>query len=166
MLADELDVHYDSIDIFMGDTDICPWDAGTFGSLTTRRFGPLLRAAGAEARATLLEMAAEHLSLPLDQLEVKDGIVSAKEDREKQVSYGQLTSGKEIVKKLEGKPALKKPSEFRFMGQSMLHVDAREKATGEAKYAGDIQLPGMLYARILRPPFSFLKIDRRGYLRG
>jgi isoquinoline 1-oxidoreductase len=158
MLADELDVHYDKIDIFMGDTDICPWDAGTFGSLTTRRFGPLLRAAGAEARATLLEMAAEHLSLPVDQLEVRDGIVSAKGDKEKQVSYGKLTSGKEILKKLEEKPVLKKPSEFRFMGQSMLHADAREKLTGEAQYAGDIQLQGMLYARILRPPSHFSEL--------
>ena len=158
MLADELDIHYNSIDIFMGDTDICPWDAGTFGSLTTRRFGPLLRAAGAEARAILLEMAAEHLYLPVDQLEVKDGIVSAKGNRGKLVSYGQLTRGKEIVKKLERKPVLKKPSEFRFMGQSMLHVDAREKLTGEAKYAGDIQLPGMLYAKILRPPSHFSKL--------
>ena len=103
MLADELDVHYDSIDIIMGDTDICPWDAGTFGSLTTRRFGPLLRAAGAEARATLLEMAAEHLSIPIDQLEVKDGIVSARGNQKKQVSYSSLTRGKEIIKKLEKK---------------------------------------------------------------
>lgn len=158
MLADELDVHYDSIDIFMGDTDICPWDAGTFGSLTTRRFGPLLRAAGAEARATLLDMAAEHLSLPVDQLEVKDGIVSARGNMDKQVSYGRLTRGKEIVKKLEGKPVLKEPSEFRFMGQSMHHVDARVKLTGEARYAGDIQLPGMLYARILRPPSHFSEL--------
>ena len=158
MLADELDVHYDSIDIFMGDTDICPWDAGTFGSLTTRRFGPLLRAAGAEARATLLDLAAEHLSLPVDQLEVKDGIVSAIGNRGKQVSYGRLAKGKEIVKILEGKPVLKKPSEFRFMGQSMHHVDARVKLTGEARYAGDIQLPGMLYARILRPPSHFSEL--------
>ena len=158
MLADELDVHYDSIDIIMGDTDICPWDAGTFGSLTTRRFGPLLRAAGAEARATLLEMAAEHLSIPKEGLEVKDGLVSAKGDQEKQVTYGNLTRGKQIVKKLEKKPALKTSSEFRFMGQSMLHVDAREKTTGMAKYAGDIQLPGMLYARILRPPSHFSKL--------
>jgi nicotinate dehydrogenase subunit B len=155
MLADELDVHYDSIDIFMGDTDLCPWDAGTFGSLTTRRFGPLLRAAGAEARATLLEMGAEHLSLPGEQLEVKDGIIYAIGDHEKQVSYGRLTRGKAIVKKLEGEPVLKKPSEFRFMGQSMHHVDAPEKVTGKAKYSGDIQLPGMLYARILRPPSHF-----------
>ena len=158
MLADELDVHYDSIDIFMGDTDICPWDAGTFGSLTTRRFGPLLRAAGAEARATLIELAAEYLSLPADQLEVKDGIVSARDNRGKQVSYGTLTRGKEIVKKLEGKPVLKKPSEFRFMGQPMHHVDAGQKVTGAARYAGDVQLPGMLYAKILRPPSHFSEL--------
>ena len=158
MLADELDVHCDNIDIFMGDTDICPWDAGTFGSLTTRRFGPLLRAAGAEARAILLEMAAEYLSLNVDQLEVFDGIVSDKGNKENRVSYGKLTSGKEIVKKLEEKPALKNPSEFRFMGQPRLRMDAREKVTGEARYSGDIQLPGMLYARILRPPSHFSKL--------
>ncbi len=158
MLADELDVHYDSIDMFMGETDICPWDEGTYGSLTTRVFGPLLRAAGAEARATLLEMASEHLSVPVDQLEVTDGLVTAKGDKDKQVSYGTLTRGKEIVKKLERKPVLKKSSEFKWMGQSKLRVDAREKVTGEARYAADIQLPGMLYARILRPPSLFSKM--------
>jgi isoquinoline 1-oxidoreductase len=160
MLADELDVHYDSIDIIMGDTDLCPWDAGTFGSLTTRRFGPLLRAAGAEARATLIKLAAEYFSLPAEQLEVKDGIVSEKGNRGRQVSYGTLTRGKEIVKKLEGKPVLKNPSEFRFMGQPMHHVDARGKVTGEAQYTGDIQLSGMLYARILRPPSHFSEMTR------
>ena len=42
----------------LGDTDLCPWDMGTFGSLSIRQFGPVLRAAGAEARAVLLQMAA------------------------------------------------------------------------------------------------------------
>ncbi len=158
MLADELDVHYDSIDIHMGDTDLCPWDEGTYGSLTTRVFGPLLRAAGAEARATLMQMAAEHLSLPVDQLEVRDGIVTAKGDIEKKVTYGTLTSGKEIIKKLEKKPVLKKSSEFRYMGQSMLRIDAEEKVTGKAKFSADIQLPGMRYARILRGPSLFSKL--------
>lgn len=158
MLADELDVNYDSIDMFMGDTDLCPWDEGTYGSLTTRIFGPLLRAAGAEARATLMQMAAEHLSLPVGQLEVRDGIVTAKGDKEKKVTYGTLTRGKEIAKRLEKKPVLKKPSEFRYMGQAMLRIDAGEKVTGKARYAGDIQLPGMRYARILRGPSLFSKL--------
>jgi len=158
MLADELDVNYDSIDIFMGDTDLCPWDEGTYGSLTTRTFGPLLRAAGAEARATLLEMAAENLSVPVGGLEVRDGIVTVKADKKKKVTYGTLTSGKEIVKRLEKKPVLKKSSEFRYMGQSKLRIDSREKLTGEARYAADIQLPGMRYARILRGPSLFSKL--------
>jgi len=54
MLADELGVAFESIDMVMGDTDLCPWDMGTFGSLTTRSFGPYLRAAGANARKVLL----------------------------------------------------------------------------------------------------------------
>jgi nicotinate dehydrogenase subunit B len=50
MLADELDVKVGMIDMVMGDTDRCPFDRGTWGSLTTRVFGPELRAAGAQAR--------------------------------------------------------------------------------------------------------------------
>jgi len=50
MLAEELNVSLDSVDMVMGDTDLCPWDMGTFGSMTTRFFGPPLRAAAAEAR--------------------------------------------------------------------------------------------------------------------
>ena len=50
LLAEELDVPLASVDIVMGDTDLCPWDMGTFGSLSIRQFGPVLRAAAAEAR--------------------------------------------------------------------------------------------------------------------
>ncbi|HKZ16689.1 MAG TPA: molybdopterin cofactor-binding domain-containing protein, partial [Geobacteraceae bacterium] len=42
--------------------------------------------------------------------------------------------------------------QFKIMGKPVLRRDAFEKVTGRAKYAADIQLPGMLYARILRPP--------------
>src|ERR1039458_2507234 len=57
----------------MGDTDLCPWDMGTFGSLSIRQFGPVLRGAGAEARAVLLQMTAERLNVPVERLHVKDG---------------------------------------------------------------------------------------------
>ena len=52
-VAEELDTPLDTVDIVMGDTDLCPWDMGTFGSMTTRMFGPALRAAAAEARGVL-----------------------------------------------------------------------------------------------------------------
>ena len=63
-LADELDTPLDTVDMVMGDTDLCPWDRGTFGSLSTRVFGQALRAAGAEARQVLLVLASEQLKTP------------------------------------------------------------------------------------------------------
>ena len=63
MLAEELDVPITSIDPVLGDTDVCPWDMGTFGSMTTRFFGPPMRQAAAQARAVLIELGSEHLRL-------------------------------------------------------------------------------------------------------
>jgi nicotinate dehydrogenase subunit B len=151
-LADELDVRLEDVDIIMGDTDLCPWDEGTYGSLTTRVFGQLMRAAAAKARAILLEMAAEQLSMDRDDLEVRDGIVRSRSKRKKSVSYADLTKGKQIMETSTGDVPLKKASEFRIMGTSRLHVDSLEKVTGKAKYSGDVQIPGLLRARILRPP--------------
>jgi len=152
MLADELEVHLDSVDMVMGDTDLCPYDMGTFGSMTTRFFGPPLRAAAAEAREVLIELAAEYLQVSTSQLKAEAGVIYHKSQRQKKVTYAQLTKGKKIVRKLKGKAVLEKPSDFTIVGKPVLRRDAVDKVTGKAKYAGDIREPGMLYARILRPP--------------
>ena len=67
----------------MGDTDICPWDQGTWGSLSTRIFGQIMRTASAEARGVLLDLASAQLGVPVSQLEVKDGIVTDTKDSKK-----------------------------------------------------------------------------------
>jgi nicotinate dehydrogenase subunit B len=152
MLADELDMSLDSVNMVMGDTDLCPWDMGTFGSRTTRFFGPPLRAAGAEARAVLLELASAQLHVPVQKLTVESGEVFEKTQPRKRVTYAQLTRGKRIERHLSGPVKVKDPSEFKIMHRSELRRDAFEKVTGKAEYAGDIHVPGMLYARILRPP--------------
>ena len=152
MLADELNVPMDSVDMIMGDTDLCPYDGGTHGSRTTRYFGPPLRAAAAEARGVLLELGAEHFNVPRSQLDTKDGVVFDTSNNQKRVTYAQLTQGKKITRRLEGNAVLETPSEFTIVGKPMLKTDAESKVTGKAKYAGDIRLPDMLYARILRPP--------------
>ena len=151
-LADELDVRLEDVDMIMGDTDLCPWDEGTYGSLSTRVFGQKMRAAAASARAILMEMAAAELSLDKDELEVRDGVVRSRSDHDKSISYAGLTKGKQIMETGNENVALKDPSEFRIMGTSRHRVDALEKVTGKAKYSGDIEIPGMLRARILRPP--------------
>jgi len=157
-LADEIDVTLESVDMVMGDTSLCPWDMGTFGSLTTRFFGPVLRAAAAEAKTVLIELAAEHLKIPPERLITKNGVVFDKNRRQKRVSYAELAKGKIIERHLKEKPAVKSVSEFNIIGKPVLRLDALEKVTGKAKYTGDIRLPDMLYARILRPPAHGAKL--------
>ena len=151
MLAEELGVPLNAVDMVMGDTALCPWDAGTFGSRSTKYFGPPLRQAAAEARAVLIQLAAEHLSTPRENLMAKDGIIYVKNDAGKKVSYAQLAKGKKIERHLEEKPPIKHYSKHTISGKPTDRLDGKQKATGEAKFAGDIRLPGMLYARILRP---------------
>jgi nicotinate dehydrogenase subunit B len=152
MAADELGVSLDSVHIIMGDTDLCPWDMGTFGSMSIRVFGPQLRNAAAEARTILMEMAAEQLRAPVAQLKIDDGMIYAGSDKKNSVTFAQLTKGQKITRKAEQKVAIKPVSEFTLMGTSPLRLDGMEKVTGKAKYAGDIRFPDLLYAKVLRPP--------------
>jgi nicotinate dehydrogenase subunit B len=152
LAAEELGVPLSSVDIVMGDTDLCPTDMGTFGSLSIRTFGPVLRGAAAQAKAVLLDMAAEKLQVPVADLIVEAGTVVSRTDRTKRVTYGQLTEGKRIERTLTGRPTLEAVSAFTIVGTNAPRRDTLDKVTGKAKYAGDIVPAGALHARILRVP--------------
>ncbi len=152
LVAEELEVPLTAVDIVMGDTDLCPWDMGTFGSLSIRQFGPILRTAAAEARAVLLQLASERLQVAVGDLRADAGSVVQISHPATRVSYAQLTEGKRIERRVESKPALEPVSTFTVVGTSAPRRDALEKVTGTAKFAGDLVPPGALHARILRPP--------------
>jgi nicotinate dehydrogenase subunit B len=160
MVAEELRVVLDAVDVIMGDTDRCPWDMGTFGSLTTRMFGPVLRAAAAEARAVMLRLASARLGVPRAELAVADGVVSVADDPSRKVTYGELARGRRIVRTVDDAAVLRKASELKVMGTSPQRFDAVAKVTGAAQYAGDVRRPGMLYACVLRPPAHGAKLTR------
>jgi isoquinoline 1-oxidoreductase len=137
----------------MADTELCPWDRATVGSLGVMQFGPVLRAAVAEARAVLLEMAADRLGVPAGRLRVKAGVVSDSEAREKRISYAQMVDGKRIERHIAGTSRKPTVAAFRAMAaQPVRRKDAADKVTGKAKYSADVILPGMLHARVVRPP--------------
>ena len=163
MMADELNVPFENVKMVMGDTDLCPWDGGTWGSLSTRSFGPNMRAAAAEARGVLLSLASEKLGVPAAQLEVRNGIITDTKNIKNSVSYAQLTKGKRIEKYLDVKPSVEDYTDFTYVGKSYKRVDAFAKVTGEAKFTGDLRLPGMVYARILRPPSHGAKLTSVDY---
>lgn len=152
MAAEELGADLASIDMVLGDTDRCPWDMGTFGSLTTRMFGPALRAACAKARMVLARGAAEEFGVSPDKVVLKGGQAWAAGAPDKKIGFGALAKKLRVAETVDDKAVLKAAADFDVMGRSAQRIDAKEKVTGAAKYAGDLRLPGMLYGRILRPP--------------
>jgi len=152
MAAEELAVDVTAIEMVLGDTARCPPDMGTFGSLTTRMFGPALRAAAADARGVLVALAAERLGVPAERLVAGRGVVAVAGDPSRRVTYGELSHGQRIVRTVGTPAVLRAAKDFQVMGRSLPRLDGRDKVTGAAKYAADMRLPGMLYAQILRPP--------------
>jgi isoquinoline 1-oxidoreductase len=111
-----------------------------------------------EARGVLVDLASAKLGVPASRLEVKDGIVIDTKDPKKRVSYAELAKGKRLERFLDVKPSVEDHTKFTYIGKSYKHVDSRVKVTGEAKFAGDYKLPGMVFARILRPPSHGAKL--------
>jgi isoquinoline 1-oxidoreductase len=120
--------------------------------MSTRFFGPALRGAAAEAKAVLLELAAERLHAPRERLRAARGVVFVAGNERQRVTFAELAKGARIERHLSGKPSLRAFAEFTVSGKPVRRLDGRAKVTGQARYAGDIRVPGMLYARILRPP--------------
>ena len=162
MVAEELGVALASIDMVLGDTDRCPWDRGTFGSMTTRMFGPALRAAAAQARLVLTTLAARQLGVAEEKLRIENGRASVAGDPARSVGFAELSKGARITAVVDRKAVLRASTVFSVMGASVPRLDGAEKVTGAALYAADIRLPGMLYARLLRPPMhgaTLLRLD-------
>ncbi len=94
MVAEELDVPFKAVTVFMADTRTSVNQGGASGSTGIQRGGVQMRAAAAEARRVLVEMAAEKLGVPAEQLTVTDGVVHAKTDPAKKASYAELIGGR------------------------------------------------------------------------
>jgi CO/xanthine dehydrogenase Mo-binding subunit len=149
-VAEELRVPVDAITMVMGDTDLTPWDAGTFGSRTTPTMGPQLRTMAMTAREILVEMAARRWNVQPSTLVAADGSVTNPKANQR-ATYGELTRGQQLVKALEQDPPLVPATEWKIAGQSVPKVNARDIVTGKHQYTSDMNRPGMLYGKILRP---------------
>ncbi len=152
IVAEELDLAFSQVTIRMGDTATTVDQRGTGSSNGIIDGGAALRVAAAQARAFLLARAAEHLGVPVAQLQVNDGVVRATADASKSVSYGALLAGGRFELALDPKAKPKDPASYRVVGQPVPRSDIRPKVTAEFRYLVDHKLPGMVHARVLRPP--------------
>ncbi len=150
LVAEELVVHFDAIAMVMGDTDLTPWDMGTFGSRSIPTMGPQLRTMAVAARQTLIELAAQRWNVEQTTLTVADGkVVDAQ--RSRSFTYGELTRGEKVVKTVSGDEHLTPASNWKIAGTSIPKANGRDFVTGKHQYPSDISQPGMMIGKVLRP---------------
>ncbi|HLG16111.1 MAG TPA: molybdopterin cofactor-binding domain-containing protein [Blastocatellia bacterium] len=150
VVSEELRVQPSSIHLTMGDTDLTPFDMGTFGSRTTPVMVPQLRKVAAAAREVLIGLAAEAMKADRASLTVADGKVSNAAAKQS-LSYGQLTKGQKLLKAVTDNAPTTPASQWRITGRSLPKVDGRNFVTGKHAFAGDTKLPGLLYGKVVRP---------------
>jgi nicotinate dehydrogenase subunit B len=149
-VAEELRTPEASVEMVMGDTDLTPFDMGTFGSRTTPTMGPQLRKAAATAREALLDLAAQRWQVDRAQLSAANGSVSDSKSG-KNISYGDLTRGEKLVKIIGPDAPVSTPSQWHIAGTASPKVNGKTFVTGAHQYTSDITRPGMLHGKVLRP---------------
>jgi len=152
ILAEELSVDWNQVKVEQAPTNPKVYDHGTGGSGSVAGSWLPLRRAGAAAREMLITAAAERWSVNRDTCVAKDGGV-LHGARQNFLTYGQLVAdaAKLPIPDLKTVP-LKNSSEFAIVGQNIPRIDAKEKATGKARFGIDARVPGMLYAVVARCP--------------
>jgi len=157
-IAEELPAAVTEIRAVMGDTDLTPWDQGTFSSLTTPEMGLQLRRVAANAREALIDIAAARWSVDRSSLSAGAGrIRHAASGRS--LSFGQLAQGQKLVRTISEATPLKPASAWSVAGTSVPKIDGRSFVTGQHRYASDIVRPGMWFGRILRAPAYSATLD-------
>src|SRR5262245_29211150 len=163
MVAEELDVPFKAVHVIMGDTATSVNQGGASGSTGIQLGGRQMRAAAAEARRVLVEMASAKLGVPADQLTVSWGVVHSKTEPSKQVSYKELIGGRYFNVQLDwnkeygnalyapGKAKPKDPKEHKIVGQAIPREDLAPIVYAQTDFCTDVKRPGMLHGRMIRP---------------
>jgi CO/xanthine dehydrogenase Mo-binding subunit len=148
--AEELDVPFEAIKVVTADTGRTANEGYTAGSHSMQDSGTAILNAAAQVRALLIAEAARRLDLPAENLRTDNGSVVAPDGR--RFGYGDLVAGDMLHVQAEVKSNLKDPATYKVMGQPVPRVDIPAKVTGGAAYVQDMRLPGMVHARLVRPP--------------
>ncbi len=154
IVAEELDVGMAQVRMVLGDTARAPNQGATIASASIQIHAVPLRQAAAQARAFLVELAAQALQADAAALVVNDGVVQHRDGGTRRMPYGELLRGQRFELKLDPGAPLKPVADYRIVGTSTARVDIPAKATGELAFVHDMRVPGMLHGRVVRPPYA------------
>ena len=148
--AEELDVSFASLKVVTADTLLTADEGYTSGSQSTQYSGTAIQNAAAQVREILVAEAARRLNVPMENLRTENGAVIAPDGQ--RLGYGDLVADNMLHVQAQPKSKLKNPATYKVVGQPVPRVDIPAKVTGGAAYVQDMRLPGMVHARIIRPP--------------
>lgn len=151
VVAEELRIALDSIQLVMADTQLTPFDRGTSGSQTTPTMARQLRRVAATARETLLDLAVDAMKTIRTNLSVADGKVTDSQTG-RSLGFGSLTKGQKLTKTVADSPVTTPAADWKIVGHDAAKVNGKSIVTGQHKYSSDIKLPGTMFGKILRPP--------------
>lgn len=154
LVAEELVVPLDRITLIQCDTDRTPDQGTTSGSQShpTNFNDRNLAQAAATAREALLRLASARLQVPVDELEIDDGVVHSRTDPAKRTSYGELIGGKTFHLALDSHARRRPSGEWRVLGTPVPRVEMPDLVTGRFEHVHNVRVPGMLHGRVVRPP--------------
>ncbi|HSE42379.1 MAG TPA: molybdopterin cofactor-binding domain-containing protein [Acidobacteriota bacterium] len=149
-VSEELHVPVNDIKLVMADTDLTPFDMGTFGSLTTPLMSPQIRKAAAAMREVLIDLAAQRWNVNLNSVRIENGQIISTGTKDP-LRLTELTKGQKLVQAIPENVTTATADQWVIMGTSVSKVDGRDFVTGKHKYTSDIKRPGMLYGVVVRP---------------
>ncbi len=154
--AEELDLDMDQVRSVQLDTTVTPNQGGTYSSAAINRGSPQIRAAAAEARRALLQLASKALEAPVDRLTVSKGTVSvaggdATGGVNRSVKYGALVGDKPFNLAVTGSAPVKTPGQYTLVGTAVPRNDVPAKVGGTFVYMQHVRVPGMVHGRVVRP---------------
>jgi nicotinate dehydrogenase subunit B len=148
--AEQLYLAPDQVSLVTADTDRTANEGYTAGSHSMQDSGTAIMNAAAEVRAILVAEAASRLGVDAAMLTPGRGRVTAADGRS--LGYGELVGGLTPDRLAHPGAPLKDPADFTVIGHPVARVDIPAKVTGGEAYVQDMSLPGMLHARMVRPP--------------
>jgi nicotinate dehydrogenase subunit B len=153
LVAEELCVPFQSVNLIVADTSMTPDQGVTSGSQShPANFNHSnLAGACATAREALLQLGSKRLGVPTDELVAIDGTIRAKSDGSKKVAYGELVAGKKFDLKVDPAAKRKPASEWTVLGKPIGRPDMAAMATGTFEYVHNVRVPGMLHGMVIRP---------------
>ncbi len=149
--AEELGLPIGRIKLIEGDSALTPDQGPTSGSNGIPKGGMQLRQAAATARQALIKLGAEKLGRPAGELDAIDGEVRPKAGGGAGVSFASLIGDKGFELKLDAKAPVRDPKTYRLVGKHVPRPDVPAKVTGQFEYMHNVEVPGMLHGRVVRP---------------